>query len=156
MTAQTLPDRWLLPVLRDLFPQKTLDAFEANASGSYWQAAVATGAVTDEQLLAAIARRTNLRVANGLLVTSQAREQVPERLARRFRVLPLSVSESALEIATANPFDLDCERTLAFASGRAIRMSLASPIRDRKSTRLNSSHVRISYAVFCLKKKKHK
>src|SRR5690554_7496138 len=27
--------------------------------------------------------------------------------------------------------------------------------KDRKSTRLNSSHVRISYAVFCLKKKKH-
>src|SRR5690606_40402263 len=26
---------------------------------------------------------------------------------------------------------------------------------DRKSTRLNSSHVKISYAVFCLKKKKH-
>src|SRR3989442_16036854 len=29
-------------------------------------------------------------------------------------------------------------------------------IEDRKSTRLNSSHVRISYAVFCLKKKKKK
>src|SRR5690625_6961589 len=28
--------------------------------------------------------------------------------------------------------------------------------RDRKSTRLNSSHVAISYAVFCLKKKKNK
>src|SRR3989442_4514686 len=28
------------------------------------------------------------------------------------------------------------------------------PPGDRKSTRLNSSHVRISYAVFCLKKKK--
>src|SRR6266496_898376 len=28
-------------------------------------------------------------------------------------------------------------------------------IRDRKSTRLNSSHVEISYAVFCLKKKKY-
>src|SRR5437660_6770219 len=28
--------------------------------------------------------------------------------------------------------------------------------RDRKSTRLNSSHVAISYAVFCLKKKKQK
>src|SRR5690349_22124527 len=27
-------------------------------------------------------------------------------------------------------------------------------VRDRKSTRLNSSHVEISYAVFCLKKKK--
>src|SRR3712207_7703605 len=30
-----------------------------------------------------------------------------------------------------------------------------SCIRDRKSTRLNSSHANISYAVFCLKKKKH-
>src|SRR5690554_7144774 len=28
--------------------------------------------------------------------------------------------------------------------------------RDRKSTRLNSSHVRISYAVFCLKKKNNR
>src|SRR3712207_7875226 len=28
--------------------------------------------------------------------------------------------------------------------------------RDRKSTRLNSSHANISYAVFCLKKKKHR
>src|SRR5690606_39861706 len=31
---------------------------------------------------------------------------------------------------------------------------LASSAEDRKSTRLNSSHVKISYAVFCLKKKK--
>src|SRR5690606_4684793 len=31
-----------------------------------------------------------------------------------------------------------------------------SGIKDRKSTRLNSSHVKISYAVFCLKKKKNK
>src|SRR3712207_8410344 len=30
------------------------------------------------------------------------------------------------------------------------------PRGDRKSTRLNSSHANISYAVFCLKKKKHK
>src|SRR5690554_7689575 len=33
---------------------------------------------------------------------------------------------------------------------------LESTEQDRKSTRLNSSHVRISYAVFCLKKKKKK
>src|SRR5437773_8899941 len=30
------------------------------------------------------------------------------------------------------------------------------PAQDRKSTRLNSSHITISYAVFCLKKKKKK
>src|SRR3989442_11334321 len=42
------------------------------------------------------------------------------------------------------------ERGLSTAIG-----GLESPrSADRKSTRLNSSHVRISYAVFCLKKKK--
>src|SRR5690349_24030994 len=34
--------------------------------------------------------------------------------------------------------------------------NLSSVKKDRKSTRLNSSHVEISYAVFCLKKKKTK
>src|SRR3712207_6854377 len=32
---------------------------------------------------------------------------------------------------------------------------IADAIQDRKSTRLNSSHANISYAVFCLKKNKH-
>src|SRR5699024_11876275 len=36
------------------------------------------------------------------------------------------------------------------------QLSTAEIGRDRKSTRLNSSHVSISYAVFCLKKKKKK
>src|SRR5436309_9656578 len=42
-----------------------------------------------------------------------------------------------------------------FAGDRARRRSEQKErrIRDRKSTRLNSSHVKISYAVFCLKKK---
>src|SRR6266576_2421830 len=35
-----------------------------------------------------------------------------------------------------------------------MRAGSAGRSRDRKSTRLNSSHVEISYAVFCLKKKK--
>src|SRR5438067_8884390 len=34
-----------------------------------------------------------------------------------------------------------------------IAVEMAPGVRDRKSTRLNSSHVSISYAVFCLKKK---
>src|SRR5260221_785434 len=36
--------------------------------------------------------------------------------------------------------------------GRAVRLQVLG--KDRKSTRLNSSHTVISYAVFCLKKKK--
>src|SRR5690625_6890519 len=37
-----------------------------------------------------------------------------------------------------------------------IRLVVATVAADRKSTRLNSSHVAISYAVFCLKKKKNR
>src|SRR5204863_9207454 len=46
------------------------------------------------------------------------------------------------------------------AFGRPLQATCAAcftgvyPVEDRKSTRLNSSHVEISYAVFCLKKKK--
>src|SRR5438067_8868542 len=39
---------------------------------------------------------------------------------------------------------------------RLLVAALACECQDRKSTRLNSSHVSISYAVFCLKKKKIK
>src|SRR2546427_9011394 len=42
------------------------------------------------------------------------------------------------------------------AGGGAIRAGMRTLRADRKSTRLNSSHSQISYAVFCLKKKKKK
>src|SRR5436305_10155755 len=43
--------------------------------------------------------------------------------------------------------------TLKFYERRDILGAGSEDVPDRKSTRLNSSHVRISYAVFCLKKK---
>src|SRR5215475_15640740 len=48
-----------------------------------------------------------------------------------------------------------CWRTRSSTSaGETAATRAATPTADRKSTRLNSSHVKISYAVFCLKKKK--
>src|SRR3712207_8946805 len=46
----------------------------------------------------------------------------------------------------AIPFAIPYKKPLRFASGEV-------HVADRKSTRLNSSHANISYAVFCLKKK---
>src|SRR5258705_2687697 len=46
----------------------------------------------------------------------------------------------------------NCRRKLQYAEQRKHRAGSCSE--DRKSTRLNSSHLGISYAVFCLKKKK--
>src|SRR5438477_8722181 len=46
-------------------------------------------------------------------------------------------------------------RSRQVARPRQIAMAISKEL-DRKSTRLNSSHMSISYAVFCLKKKKKK
>jgi type II secretory ATPase GspE/PulE/Tfp pilus assembly ATPase PilB-like protein len=102
---------------------------ESKTKVSYWKTAVDEAFLTDDDVLGAVSARARVGIASDLLVSSEAREKVSERLARRFSILPLSVSESTLEIATSNPYDLDCEKTLAFAARRNVRMSLASPAR---------------------------
>src|SRR5690606_40788270 len=56
------------------------------------------------------------------------------------------------EIAGAEPQMLGADAQRDVLSGNS--GAGARQLEDRKSTRLNSSHVKISYAVFCLKKKK--
>src|SRR5690606_27498718 len=67
-----------------------------------------------------------------------------EEIARAFLVAPATIAQRIVrgkaKIREAKiPFEVPQQHEL--------------PERDRKSTRLNSSHVKISYAVFCLKKK---
>src|SRR3712207_7286919 len=67
-----------------------------------------------------------------------------ERAGRRSdHVVRLTVLEAADRVAAAGAVD-----------HRAARGERKRVRQDRKSTRLNSSHANISYAVFCLKKKK--
>src|SRR3712207_6852036 len=72
--------------------------------------------------------------------TTLFRSPIPLTLALAGGAAALAVSFIVLALAWKSPrFDADVQ---------------GHP--DRKSTRLNSSHANISYAVFCLKKKKHK
>jgi type II secretory ATPase GspE/PulE/Tfp pilus assembly ATPase PilB-like protein/8-oxo-dGTP pyrophosphatase MutT (NUDIX family) len=73
----------------------------------------------------ALAKRYRLPVANLDLVSAHAVALVPERWARRFHIVPLSATEQELVVATADPADIDCERTLGFATGRHVRFALA-------------------------------
>src|SRR5688572_9781478 len=66
-----------------------------------------------------------------------------------------SYAESTTSEAEAAPIEPSLELAL-HALPPGIRTAIPEEKPDRKSTRLNSSHSQISYAVFCLKKKKKK
>src|SRR2546429_869723 len=70
----------------------------------------------------------------------------------QWAILHAPDNREALKLAEARAFDLII--TGAKSTGKE-DIDLLRKIRDRKSTRLNSSHGYISYAVFCLKKKKN-
>src|SRR5690554_6978485 len=96
-------------------------------------------------------------------------EDVPNSLSKRQSVRPAHVErlkqlkvEGRLLVAGPHPAIDSEEPGDAGFSGSLVIAEFASLTEaqawadadpDRKSTRLNSSHVRISYAVFCLKKK---
>src|SRR2546430_11302937 len=73
-----------------------------------------------------------------------------------FRSERPTLLQEALKLLAASGFSLT---KLANELGRnpvELEQLVAGAKPDRKSTRLNSSHSQISYAVFCLKKKKYK
>ncbi len=88
--------------------------------------------VSDEALLSSLSTRFRLKLADVSQSDRTAREMVSEQVARRYHILPVRITDSYLEVATANPFDLDCEKTLAFATGREVRIQLASPGKIRE------------------------
>src|SRR3712207_8292442 len=74
----------------------------------------------------------------------------------------LPIFEEVPEAREAAGVRFSPDRLLSCADRFKLRLScsrrgaaLTAELQDRKSTRLNSSHANISYAVFCLKKKKH-
>src|SRR5690349_23061487 len=65
--------------------------------------------------------------------------------------LPLNVSRETVQGSTIMN---RIQKTLTSRlTKELVELAEKNPEKDRKSTRLNSSHVEISYAVFCLKKK---
>ena len=126
---RTFTDEWLSRTMEELLGRERVDALrlDKDAADSLWGTVVAKQLATDEQILGALATRFRLKLVDFAQSERAAREVVPEQVARRYHVLPVHVTDSYMEIATANPFDLDCEKTLAFATGREVRVLLASP-----------------------------
>ncbi|HEU4699032.1 MAG TPA: type II/IV secretion system protein [Gemmatimonadales bacterium] len=129
-------DEWLVPTIAPLLPEPALAELRALAGTqplSLWETAVHRRLLTDEQILGAVAKRFRYPLADlSQLEPGKVRDVISEQLARRFTVLPLRLGDAHLDVATANPFDIDAEKMLAFASGREVRLVLASPARIRE------------------------
>ncbi|MGH7631481.1 MAG: ATPase, T2SS/T4P/T4SS family [Gemmatimonadales bacterium] len=127
-------DEWLVPTVETLVPSDALAGIRAadGPPGSLWETLVQRKLATDPQILNAVATRFRFGVAELAGVDPNVKDAVPEQLVRKYNVVPLRVTESLLEIGTANPFDLDAEKALAFATGRDVRLLLASPARIRE------------------------
>ena len=128
-SAKPARDEWLLATLEELLTVEQLEELRAQPVERLWDEVIRRNLVPDDALVKAVATRFRMKIGDVNTVSQQAKELVPEALARKFRVLPLSISDSVLDIATSDPLDLDCERSLAFALGRTIRMSIAGPKR---------------------------
>jgi type II secretory ATPase GspE/PulE/Tfp pilus assembly ATPase PilB-like protein/8-oxo-dGTP pyrophosphatase MutT (NUDIX family) len=118
-------DRWLLPVLSPVLDDDTLASLDRDGD-SVWESVVGRDLFSDAQLVSRVARHFQLPIADLSDISAQALELVPERWARRLGVLPLTIDDDALVVATSNPCDVDSERALAFAAGRPVRFAMAS------------------------------
>ena len=129
-------DEWLVPTLETTVPEEAMTAIRAEAEQAptaLWDQLVQRRLMTDDDILNAIAARFRFPLADLTTLDTKVRESVPEGVARKHNVLPLRITDSTLDAATANPFDIDAEKMLAFATGREVRLFLSSPrrIRDR-------------------------
>jgi type II secretory ATPase GspE/PulE/Tfp pilus assembly ATPase PilB-like protein/CheY-like chemotaxis protein len=125
-------DEWLVHTIEPLLPDQAIAALRQEASptrASLWETLVQRKLLGDDQILGALSTRFRIPIADLGRTDLKLAQAVPEQVARRFNVVPVRQSDSFLEVATANPFDIDAEKMLAFATGREVRMLLGSPTR---------------------------
>src|SRR5437667_11014615 len=129
MADTHFPDEWLARSLEGVVTPELLAELREKAAppARLWETLVAQKIASDEQILTALSTRFRLKLADLAQLDPAAKERVPEQVARRYHILPLRATDSYLEVATANPFDLDAEKALAFATAREIRMFLLAP-----------------------------
>src|SRR5881296_2886247 len=128
MPVTAFSDEWLAQSIEGLTPERLQELRGKAESGrTLWDCVVAEKIATDAEIIDKLSHRFRLKVGDASKIDVTARDGVPEQLARRYRVLPLRLTDSFLELGTSNPFDLDAEKALAFATAREIRLFLLAP-----------------------------
>jgi CheY-like chemotaxis protein len=119
-----------LLIERNLISSQDLARAEEHAQGEgleLSEAVVLLGLLPEDECYGALATAAGLTLVDLSTVepSALALQLVPERLARRHAVVPLSVDNRTLTYATCRPFDPEIEPDLSFASGRRMQATVA-------------------------------
>jgi len=127
------PDLWLAQTLEEAGVLVTAQAEQVRkeADGgdgkSVWLRSVELGFTNDDTIVQTLADRFKVKHANLEGADLRASALLPESVARKHCVVPLSADDRTITLATADPRDLELETTLGFVTGRRVSLQVAAP-----------------------------
>ena len=127
------PDSWLAQTLQDagVLLAAQADEVRKDADGgdgkSIWNRAVELGYTSDDAIVQALAAQFKVKAADLAAADLRASALLPESVARKHRVVPVSADDRSIILATADPRDFELETTLGFVTSRRVTLQVASP-----------------------------
>ena len=120
---------WLVASVRalDLPGANDVDAAESEKVGDVWARVREATGLSDAELTQRLADRYLMGVADLATSEQYATRLVPGIVAVKHQILPLRYTDRTLDVATADPHNVDAEREVSRLATRAVRFELAAP-----------------------------
>lgn len=116
---------WLTEVVGKTNPAIDVDATTPIVEA--WAAVAKAQGIKEDEVARQVAAQYRLAVADLAGAVTTVLSLVPEKVARRYTVLPLRATDRQITVAVADPTDFDLEQALGFASGRVPVFEIAPP-----------------------------
>jgi general secretion pathway protein E/type IV pilus assembly protein PilB len=130
---QLLTDKGLLEdsAIESARAKVTEAGYEGSEDTAVLEALVADRSVTQKQIAQVLADEFNMETVNlaDVRISAEALEVVPFELANRYKVIPLEVDDSEVELAVCDPLDMDAVDSISHVIKRSITCRVA-PLED--------------------------
>ena len=128
-TALPFSDGWLARPLVDagVVSREQVALASKDGAGTLWEYLVRRGHAQTEVIVGALARAYRVPVADLATADPRLTALLPEPVARKYRVVPLTADSGQIALATADPRDLAAEQELRFLTGRDVTFAVAAP-----------------------------
>ena len=130
-TDPSLPfsDGWLARPLVEagVVSREQVATVGKDGEGALWDSLVRRGFAQTDAIVGALARAYRVPVADLTTADPRLTALLPEPVARKYRVVPLTADSGQIALATADPRDLAAEQELRFLTGRDVNFAVAAP-----------------------------